>query len=357
MVASKVRFWLLTLAGIAIWTPGAADYDVLDLPAVQSELAPKSLLYSVARFGDRYFATGHRGHIIYSDDSGATWTQAEVPVRSSMLALHFPTPELGWAVGHDGVILHSSDGGANWVKQFDGERYGEEGLVYYKRLLEQDPYNEMLQLLVEEMEFAIEQGADKPFFEVRFHTEKFGHVMGAYGMFMRTQDGGETWEPRMHIVENYGFNHLFDFTPFADGRFFISGEFGVTLLGDVEQRSAVALATPWEGSFFTCVTARDGSVVMAGLRGKAFRTIDQGNTWSVVEKPPSSSLVDSIVLSDGRVLLAGQAGDILVSDDDGVSFNKIQLAGVERIHGVAELDPKTLLVAGPNGIQRVRFEK
>ncbi len=357
MVVLKARVWLALLIGFAAHTSVFANYDVLDLPAVPSELASRSLLYSVTRFGDRYFATGHRGHIIFSDDQGETWTQAEVPVRSSILDVHFPTPEKGWAVGHEGVILHSSDGGATWVKQYDGERFGEEGLVFYQDLLQTDPDDEMLQLLVEEMEFAIEQGADKPFFEVHFHSETFGHAAGAYGMFVRTLDGGNTWEPRMQIVENYGFNHLFDFTGLEDGRFFLSGEIGLALIGDINKQSAVALSTPWEGSFFTCVTARDGSVIMAGLRGKAFRTIDIGETWTVVEKPPSSSLVDSIVLSDGRVLLAGQAGDILLSDDDGVSFNKIQLPGVERIHAVAEIDPKTLLIAGPNGVQRVRFEK
>lgn len=355
MVVFKTRIRYLLLAGLVAWGPGNARYDVLDLPAVPSELATKSLLYSVSRFGDRLFATGHRGHIMYSDDDGETWTQAEVPVRSSILEVHFPRSEIGWAVGHDGVILHSSDGGATWVKQYDGRRFGEEGLALYEELLNENPDDEMLQLLVEEMEFAIEQGADKPFFEVHFHTDTFGHVMGAYGMFMRTMDGGETWEHRMHIVENFGFNHLFDFTALDDGRFFISGEIGLALIGDLEKRSAVALSTPWEGSFFTCVTATDGSVIMAGLRGMAFRTTDIGETWTPVEKPPSSSLVDSIVLSDGRVLLAGQAGDILVSDDDGISFDKIQLPGVERIHSVAEIDPETLLIVGPNGVQRVRF--
>lgn len=356
MVVFQTRIRILLLASLAVCAQGNADYDVLDLPAVQSELASKSLLYSVRQFGDRYFATGHRGHIIYSDDRGVSWAQAEVPVRSSILDLYFPTAEKGWAVGHEGVILHSSDGGKTWVKQFDGNRYGSEGLVTYENMLAQDPDNEMLQLLVDEMRFAIEQGADKPLFGVRFHTETFGHAAGAYGMLLRTLDGGATWEPRMHIVENFGFNHLFDFTVVDQGRFIISGEIGLALLGDINKQSGVALPTPWEGSFFTCVTARDGAVILAGLRGKAFRTVDLGQTWSVVEKPPSSSLVDSIVLSDGRVLLAGQAGEILLSDDDGISFNKVQLPGVERIHAVAEIDPKTLLLAGPNGIQRVRFE-
>ena len=96
----------------------AQTYDVMNLPAVQSKLASKSLIYSIAKFGGRHFATGQFGHILYSDDAGQNWTQAEVPVRSSILDIHFPSPEQGWAVGHEGIILHSSDGGKTWVKQF-----------------------------------------------------------------------------------------------------------------------------------------------------------------------------------------------------------------------------------------------
>lgn len=108
-------------------TPESPRYDVLNLPAIPSALAAQSLIYSISKFGDRYFATGQHGHILYSDDGGESWQQAEVPVRSSILDIDFPSPELGWAVGHEGVILHSSDGGKTWVKQFDGLRYGELG--------------------------------------------------------------------------------------------------------------------------------------------------------------------------------------------------------------------------------------
>ena len=72
----------------------AKPYDVLDLPAVQSPLAAHALIYSLTRAGDRFFATGIRGHILYSDDFGQSWTQAEsVPVRSSLLDASFPTPD------------------------------------------------------------------------------------------------------------------------------------------------------------------------------------------------------------------------------------------------------------------------
>ncbi|MCB1707753.1 MAG: hypothetical protein KDI10_03325, partial [Halioglobus sp.] len=127
---------------------------MLTQAAVPSHLASSSLIYSIRRFGERYFAVGIQGHILYSDDGGDSWTQAAVPVRSSLLSIDFPTPELGWAVGHEGVILHSSDGGKTWVKQYDGLRYAQEGLAFYQQLAAQDPDNELYPVLVEEMQLA-----------------------------------------------------------------------------------------------------------------------------------------------------------------------------------------------------------
>jgi len=94
--------------------------DVLDTPAEKSPLAPNTLYNSVVLAGKRLVSVGQRGHIVYSDDDGKSWVQATVPVSSDLVAVHFATPQKGWAVGHDGVVLQSADGGATWNKQFDG---------------------------------------------------------------------------------------------------------------------------------------------------------------------------------------------------------------------------------------------
>ncbi len=341
---------------LAAATTGRAEsYDVLELPAVQSPLAAKSQIFSINKFGDRYFATGHRGHILYSDDGGDTWTQAEVPVRSSLLDVHFPTPELGWAAGHEGVILHSSDAGKTWVKQYDGIRYGKEGLAYYKALLEQDPDNEYYAILIGEMEFAIEQGADKPFFRIYFVSDTQGYAMGAYGMSVVTFDGGQNWEHNLHRFENDSFYHVFDFSPLPEpGRFFLSGEAGLFMVGDVNERTGKLVhSVPWEGSFFTSSAAADGAIVMGGLRGRMFRTEDVGDTWTVVEKPPTSSIVGSTRLEDGRLVFVGIAGEVLISADDGHSFALVPVSSGDRIYAVAEGPTGTLLVGGPRGIKKL----
>ncbi len=355
MMTIKKTWMVLFLSLLGLGGATAAAYDVLELSSEPSHLASKSFLYSINKFDDRYFATGHFGHIIYSDDAGASWTQAKVPVRSSILDIYFPTAEKGWAVGHEGVILHSADGGKTWTKQFDGNQYAQEGLKQYQQLLAENPDNSDFQYYIEEMEFAISQGADKPLFKVHFQDENNGAAYGAYGTLVTTTDGGKTWLSGMHKTENFDFRHLFDVAPTANGKLIISGEGGVIMEGDLANGSGVALPSPWEGSFFTCVVSSEGDIIIGGLRGQVFRSSDNGQTWVAVNKPQSSTIIDSLVLSDGRIVIVGQAGSLLVSDDNGASFEPLLSTG-KAIHGIAEGEAGNLLTVSAQGVQSVAIK-
>lgn len=346
---------------LAMRTPAQAEeeFDVLSQPAVPSHLASKSLIYSIRKFGERYFAVGIQGHILYSDDGGDTWTQAAVPVRSSLLSIDFPTPEQGWAVGHEGVILHSSDGGKTWVKQYDGIRYAREGLAFYQQLAAADPDNELYAALVEEMQLAVEQGADKPFFKVKCQNDKRCNAVGAYGIAVVTFDGGQTWENAMYRNENDNFNHMFDYAPLpTPGRYFIAGEAGLFLIADLNERNARrTYSVPWEGSFFSSAATADGAIVMGGLRGRMFRTSDEGDTWIVVQKPETSSIVAIIRLKDHRLVAVGAAGEVLVSTDNGDTFTAAAVERFGPLSSVAEGPGDTLLLGGLKGIKKVALPR
>ncbi|MCP5164243.1 MAG: hypothetical protein H6990_04170 [Pseudomonadales bacterium] len=45
------------------------------------------------------------------------------------------------------------------------------------------------------------------------HDELHGHVGGAHGMLMETQDGGKHWEHRLHNVDNDAFLTTFRCSP------------------------------------------------------------------------------------------------------------------------------------------------
>ncbi len=345
----------LLLVVFAAGARASESYDVLNLPAVQSPLAARTMLFSLAREGDRFYATGHRGHILYSDDFGESWNQAEVPVRSAVLDLDFANADKGWAVGHGGVILHSEDGGKTWVKQFDGHQLGEQGLEYYQAMADADPDNERLGALVGEMQFAIEQGADKPFFKVHFENATDGIAVGAYGIFFATTDGGNTWTPRMEALDVFQYVHLFDIEK-HDGNYVFAGEIGNLFMFDEETGDYVPREYPYDGSIFTVVATSERGFFAGGLQGTAFYSADGGESWISSEKPRSGAINDSIILSDGRLLIVSDEGKVMVSEDGGASFSLLKLDFKGRIGSVIESRPGEVLVSGPYGVRSLKIE-
>ncbi|MDO6748847.1 WD40/YVTN/BNR-like repeat-containing protein, partial [Gilvimarinus sp. 1_MG-2023] len=109
-----VTLSLVTTTALAQWV------DPLQTPAQTSAKAHTALLLDITQAGERLVAVGAFGHILYSDDQGASWQQAQVPVSVTLTAVSFADARHGWAVGHDGIILATEDGGLNWRKQLDG---------------------------------------------------------------------------------------------------------------------------------------------------------------------------------------------------------------------------------------------
>lgn len=328
----------------------AAEYvDVLDAPAMMSQLAIKTYLNSVTNAGTRLVTVGIRGHILYSDDSGKTWQQAKVPVSSDLTAVTFPTPEEGWAVGHDGVVLHSADGGQTWTKQLDGTQTGKIMLDYYNAMAATDPANEQFAALVENAQRVADEGADKPFLDAWFSDAKNGYVVGAFGLIFHTSDGGVSWVPQNEKVDNPQGFHLNAISG-SGSDILIVGEQGLILRLDPVSGSFVALESPFAGSYFGILRTNQGTVIY-GLRGKAFKTTDDGNSWRQLEIPLENSLTAAAVDVDGQMFLFDQAGDVMRSNDGVAAFKQLPQATAAPVSGAVAVGNQALVLVGPRGVR------
>lgn len=318
----------------------------LALPAVKSALALRVPLNALAKAGTRLVAAGQRGHILYSDD-GKNWAQAEVPVSSDLTALSFPSRQQGWAVGHEGVILHTTDGGATWTKQLDGKQAAELIVKQYgSAAYASSPVAQRLQ---KDAEAFAAQGADKPFLDVWFEDDKKGFAVGAFNLILRTEDGGQNWTPWLDRVENPKALHLYAIRP-ANGTVFIVGEQGLVLKLDRGKQRFASLALPYQGTWFG-VTGTPSMALVYGLRGNAYRSIDGGANWTKVDTGVNAGLASGMVRADGAVVLASQAGHVLLSTDDGASFNRVRVAAVAPVFAVAESDKGQVALAGVGGVR------
>ncbi|PMU08648.1 MULTISPECIES: YCF48-related protein [unclassified Pseudomonas] len=357
---TMIKWFLLATLAAAMAVPFTRPViageiaDVLDTPALRSELAVNSLMTGVTRAGDRLVAVGQRGHILYSDDTGQHWQQAEVPVSSDLVAVYFSTPERGWAVGHDGVVLHSSDRGQTWNRQLDGRQVGPIMLAYYQHQLDSHPDDAVLRTRVAEAQRMVDEGADKPFLDVWFENERVGYIVGAFNLIFRTDDGGLRWTPLLDLTENPGALNLYALRS-VGGELFIVGEQGLVMKLDRVSGRFEALPTPYNGSFFG-VTGTPGAALVFGLRGNVFRSTDGGESWNKVNLGLPLSITASSVTVDGRIVLVSQAGHVLVSADDGASFQLQPNTTPAPVAAAQVASDGSLVLAGTRGLRQLPLD-
>ena len=316
--------------------------DVLDAPAQKSALAAQRLLNGAALAGNRVVVVGQRGHILYSDDQGRTWTQASVPVSVDLVAVHFPTARKGWAVGHSGVVLATDDAGATWVKQLDGRSAAQAMVDYYDKAAADASLRD------EAKRFA-DEGPDKAFLDVWFDDENVGYVVGAFNLVFRTEDGGRHWVPWFDRTDNPKRYHLYAVRRVGED-LYIAGEQGIVLKLDPKARRFLAVPTPYEGTYFG-ITGRPGGVIVFGLRGNAYRTTDGGASWRKVDTGIPVGLTAGTLTLDGRIVLVSQAGHVLVSSDSGSTFAPVASARPAPGAAVVAVGEGSIVVAGPRGVQ------
>lgn len=369
---------LLALAVTGFSCPVFA-IDLLEMPAVQSDAATRTLLLDISNRGeDSVAVVGTHGVIIISDDAGASWTQAAVPASVALTGVHFPTPDSGWAVGHDGLILHSSDGGKTWNKQLDGHQLNEQIIEVANRIVDRvrgefeavesqenpDEYElEDAEFMLEEAEFMLEGAMDdtaagpvRPLLDVWFRDAQEGFVLGAYGMLLHTTDGGKTWKLVSDRMNNIQAFHLNQITPAPDGSLFIAGESGFVYRSTDGGLSWDSLEPGYQGSFYGVVVVPNDNtgyeLLAYGLRGNLFSSDDRGETWDPVDSGTSVTLMNGLLLRDGTVFLGGQGGTIMVRRPGQRSFSPANNPDRRTISGLAQLSDGSILIAGLGGLRK-----
>lgn len=315
-MCSVKQYVMLLLGGLLMLqgsAQAAAYVDVLELPARPSALAVHSPLQDVVQADNRLVTVGQRGHILYSDDSGQSWQQAQVPVSVDLNAVFFATAKQGWAVGNDGVILHSGDGGVTWALQLDGRAIGRLLVEHYSRLASAEPEDERWTLLVEEGQRLEEQGADKPFLDVWFENEQRGYAVGVFNLIFATVDGGQTWVPFQDRVDNPQGLHLNAINSTGDA-LYIVGEQGLLQKWDDQLQRFIRLESPYQGSFFGVTGKPGGEVLVYGLRGHAYLSRDGGLVWQALHTDLQVSLTAATLDQAGQYLLFTQAGHKLLAE-------------------------------------------
>lgn len=319
------------------------------VPAEMSEKMLMSPLTAVTAAGQRLVAVGQRGHIAVSDDGGQSWKQAAAPASVDLVAVSFVNERHGWAVGHGGVVLHSEDGGLNWILQLDGQQASRLILDYYS-----DPARGGAlvdaQNLVERENTLVSYGGTQALMGVHFIDAQNGFVVGLFNRILRTADGGKTWEPWQHRIDNPNELHFYSLA--ADGEaIYVTGEQGMVwrMAKDGEQFSAIP--TDYAGTLFgACSNSKE--LIVFGMRGSVFRSEDAGAAWQKAELGISAGITAGTFLANGQLVLGSLSGDLVLSRDGGRSFSAVTLKKSMPFFGLVAEPAGQLTLVGAFGVLR-----
>ncbi len=324
-----------------------------NLPTEIQPLASRSLLLSATKIDDRIIAVGERGHVLVSNN-GEDWKQiAAVPTRASFTAVTAIVNSV-WAVGHDGVIIHSADAGEHWQLQHS-----------------QSSSNAG----ASETDLA----QDRPLLDVLFLDADNGFAIGAYSWFLRTHDGGKTWNEQTITVmdaktdpekkdeadqKNWTFSkqdlklsqesdpHLNGIAQTGDGSLFIAAERGTAFRSHDKGESWERLQLPYEGSMFGVLGFEDRHVVVFGLRGNVYESFDLGDHWEKVETHTELSLMGGHRLADAGFVLVGANGLVLVRNRAKEALHAYSAQSVGVIATVLPVKDSEFVLVGENGVSR-----
>jgi len=364
-VSLRVAATLVLVFGSSVLAQSNATNFVL-LPSIKTDVSQESLMLDAVTSGERTLIVGEQGHILYSDDNGSSWAHADVPVSLAITAVTFASPGKAWATAHDGHLLQSTDNGASWQVKLTGIDVArlslaaaEEQVKVLEATLEQatpDTREDVEWALddatfaVEDATAAIDEGITTPLLNVWFARENDGYALGAYGVFLRTTDGGATWSLETNQLENPDKYHLYTMARNSAGTLLLAGEAGTALRSRDGGETFEPVTTSYTGSFFGAVAADDGSLLVYGLRGNIFRSTDDGDSWSTVETGDQRTLLGGMKRADGTIVLVGSAGAVLMSADHGRSFKTIPTTGNKVYSGVTEVADGGLLLVGFGGV-------
>ena len=282
----------------------------LNLEQVEAERARDfrryDMLQAAAHSGEQVVVVSSVGAVVSSDNNGESWQRTELAGRPPLIDVTacpsgdffaLDAERRVWHQSTDGnwqpssidtpentLSIHCAPSGRLWVSASFGTLFWAEG--------DMQQWNEFS--LYEDLQFTA----------VRFLDEMNGFALGEFGMVIVSQDGGETWEPREAIPN--------EFYPMA-----------VDFLD---------INTGWAG----------------GLDGVIWQTLDGGNTWERQQSVTSAPIYNIHADEHGVFAVGGSAKLVELRDGNWQNFDGAPEV-LAFMRGLDALDDGSLLVAGGGG--------
>lgn len=223
--------------------------------------------------------------ILFTISANAQWVVQNSNTNQRLLTIYFLNENLGWAGGDEGCILKTTDGGANWNYFSLGTKYTVHAVYFVDSL---KGWAAIYSFNPNKMGYIIatSDGGENWYFQyyangytlhnIYFYNQYFGWALGSNGIFLRTINGGASWQVSYPSFQ------------WAWGMDFVSPNVG------------------WYGD---------------GYSGYIRKTTDGGLTWQCKSVPSYSTMFDINFINQNIGWAVGADGNILKSNNGGESWD------------------------------------
>ncbi len=170
-------------------------------------------------------STGYvcEGTIYKTTDGGVSWVDLQ---QTSLLAVHFPDKNFGYAVGYNSKIIKTSNGGTSWETQFvslygnkfNSVNFRNQYTGYIAGGKMASPFSGVLYKTINGGVSWYEVSPNSPdidFRSIYFPSNLTGYAVGGYefgssGVIYKTTDAGETWIQQGIVNKDLNSVHFWD---------------------------------------------------------------------------------------------------------------------------------------------------
>ena len=218
-----------------------------------------------------------------------------------------------WAIGGHGLVLRSNSNGGEWERIASPGDFAALGMAIYK---------------------------GPPV------------IVGQAGKAFKLSADGESWESLDSGTEE----RLLDIATLSDGSQIAVGAFGTIVKRSAGSESFKRVNVDWdaivedgfEPHLYDVMQTKAGTLLIAAEFGMVLRSRNGGKTWSV-QNTNDSSVFALHQGANGRLVGVGQAGYIISSQDDGVSWQAAKSGTNANLLGVSS-SGKTFAVVGVRAV-------
>ncbi len=179
----------------------------------------------------------------------------------------------------------------------------------------------------------------RPLMDIVFTGAHTGFAVGAYGAYYETVDAGKTWTERKIIPEVT--------LPKSTGkRGKVGGKAAAVDLDDEPMKSLDG-----DRHLNAIIKLGPNKLFIAGEAGMMLKSDDNGKRWARVASPYKGSFFGAVLADDGAVIIYGLRGNIYRSKDVNLqSWLQVEVPTKSSMMGSTKLADGSIVLAGLSGV-------